>query len=185
MLMLFGYISSLVLACCGIAFLTWYALYAKKMNKGKWTTSYSATYSLWYKTLKDKYALWGTYCTVTCMTYIWGAFILSTGFWQSWLAILAMAGLFIMGCFPSGCSKLQTNIHCIAVQVSIWSTLAWVALHGFNYWWVFLSAFIPPFIPWAVNKYITKKIPDGLLVEWSAFVATFLWLGIFSIVSMC
>lgn len=85
------------------------------------------------------------------------------------------------GMFSIWKDALQTKIHCAVVQVSIWSTLAWCLLH--SPWWLTPAAMVLPFIPYFVNK-ITKKIPKGLLVEYSAFLSVFLYLAVYSIVAL-
>lgn len=172
-------ILSLIFATFGLCWLTWYPLFCKKNNENKWNKSYSNTWSLWNKKLKDRQYNWGLYVMLSCLTFILPAYHYSNGWIMSALAILAICGLFSMGCFPSGVNPLQTKIHVKVTQVCVFSSIIWCLIAN---WWLILASLVIPGILYLIG--VKKGIPKGLIIEWFGFTTVYSFMIVLSILSL-
>jgi hypothetical protein len=158
-------IFSLITAVGGIYFTIWYALFARRANKGVWTKTYSATAKLWDSLGKPWN--WGIYAVVISATFLVGTFHFSSGWIQQ---VFAMSGAFYLmgvGVFPSAVAPKQTKYHCLFAALCAVSAMTWVVLH--QTWFAFI-------IPVLVYLWFVRKWPkaSGLIIEWVAFTVSYL-----------
>jgi len=153
-------------ATFGLGFITWFALFSKKENDGKWPKTYSWTYKLWQKL--DKPYNWGIYIMVTAVLFLISAMHFSNTWWQQALVLLSVIGLMGVGNFPS-VNKIQTGVHKRFAQLTSISAVLWLITKG---WWAMLA--LP--IPFIIYYFMGKKYPDaeGTFAEWAGFSSAFI-----------
>lgn len=159
----------LVLAILGISFPTVaYLLWVKNtVNSGKYPTSYSGTYGIWYshEHRQHIFTAWTAFQTALLLPAL---VHYSSNFTESMLGILALVSLCFVGLFPTSVSKEVTKLHCFFAKVCAVDAVLWLFLKEF-----YITTLILLIGGFVWSRLFQRKY-ETLIMEFMAFLSAYI-----------
>ena len=164
----------LTMAVIGLVFPTilYPIIVKKKFNNDKYPTSYSGTYSIFYKisqnTKRHFEHIFTCWTNQHCLLLTPALCYYSKDVYNSLIGVVALGSLMYVGAFPSGIKKEVTRIHCVFAELCAAFAMLWLIRQGF-----FVPTAIFALVCFIWAKVWQKKY-ETIIMEFMAFTAAYI-----------